>query len=148
MQYLGFHSVVGKDAETTKREHEIFKKRAFRALKLKEQRVELAGSREGLQRQLSEITGDTPFSSSMVVHEVDSATRAHDAYQHERAKGLKMVASGAQRHLNDFAQFVGAYEGILERVSSAGGPYGEVGYQTLSILLIVSFEPCLPTYLR
>ncbi|KAK4446489.1 hypothetical protein QBC34DRAFT_331299 [Podospora aff. communis PSN243] len=132
-----------KNAEVIRREHESFKKKALRALKIGKKRdVTIASSKDELERQISGMLGQSsgagsPGPSSLVLQEMEGATKAHEAYQDQRLAGGKMVASAMQRRLDDFAQFVGAFDGLMEKIASAGSPYGEIGYQTLSILLIV-----------
>jgi hypothetical protein len=131
-----------KSTEVIRREHESFKKKVLRTVKGgRRQDAPLASSKEELERQINGIIGQGGGSlgpSTLVLQEVEGATKAHETYQDQRLAGGKMVASAMQRRLNDFAQFVGAFDGLMEKIASAGSPYGEIGYQTLSILLIVS----------
>ncbi|KAK3690380.1 hypothetical protein B0T22DRAFT_515714 [Podospora appendiculata] len=131
---------VGKSAEVLKREHENFKKEVAPVISKDET---LASTKEELERQILKIKGDRhnrpsrASTGAVATKDLDAATKAHDAYTQERAAGGRMVASAVQRGLDAMAKFIGAYSSLLETVMSAGGPYGEVGYQTLSILLIV-----------
>ena len=106
------------------------------SLGIKKKTLSLASSKDDLDSQISEILGGKP--TSEVTQEIDIATKAHDGYQKERQDGGKKVAKDIQTRLNAFSQFLGAYAGIADAVSSAGGPYSQIGFQTLSILLIVS----------
>jgi len=127
-----------KSAEVIQREHESFKKQVVRALKIgKNPDANLANSKDAIERQISEIQGE----SLLVGQEVEGATKALESYQQGRLAGGKKAASSLQRRLNGFAHFVSAFDGLMEKIASAGSPYGEVGYQTLSILLIVSAAP-------
>lgn len=121
------------------REHESFKRKVVRALKFGKSPAGIASSREELNRQISDLQGATHPASTLAVQEVEAASKSHDAYRQARSQGAKMVASSVQRGLSEFAQFISAFDGLLEKVASAGAPFGEVGYQTLSILLMVSW---------
>ena len=135
-----------KSADVLRKEHEGFKKRVARALKLEKSKASLPGgianTKDELDRQIAEVQG--PLS----IEGVETATSAHNAYQQERLAGGKKVANAFQRKLSDFAQFIGAFDGLMETIASAGSPYGEIGYQTLSILLIVSSHSLPPLLLR
>ncbi|KAK3319661.1 hypothetical protein B0T19DRAFT_432835 [Cercophora scortea] len=134
-------SRVGKSPEVLKREHESFKKAVAPVISKSEN---LASTKEELEGQISKIKGDhdgpSRSSTSAAVdaaQDLNAATKARDAYTQERAKGARKAASAVQHGLDAMAKFISAYSSLLETVMSAGGPYGEVGYQTLSILLIV-----------
>ena len=51
----------------------------------------------------------------------------------------------AQEQANSFAEFVSAYSGLVDVVNTAGEPYSRVAFQTLSVLLIVSFVDLVTT---
>jgi len=131
-----------KSADVLRKEHEGFKKRVARALKLEKSKASLPGgianTKDELDRQIAEVQTGTQSSGPLSIEGVETATSAHNAYQQERLAGGKKVANAFQRKLNDFAQFISAFDGLMETIASAGSPYGEIGYQTLSILLIVS----------
>jgi hypothetical protein len=134
---------VGKSPEVLKREHASFKKRFLGSTKQGNPLTPLANSKEELERQIQDALGGTPPrppASVDAARELEGAVKVQGAYEEERQAGGKMVGSVIQRYLNQFAQFVGAYGNLLEAVATAGGPYGEVGFQTLSILFIVSLH--------
>lgn len=64
-----------------------------------------------------------------------NAARTRDILAEERSRG---IGADAQRGLYAVSRFAAAYSSILDAVSSASGPYAEIGWQTMSILLIVS----------
>lgn len=134
---------MGKSPEIIEKEHEAFKKRALVSLGIKKQALSLASSKEDLDRRISELLSGKPTSEA--TQELDIATKAHDGYEKDRQNGGKKIAKDIQSRLNAFSQFLSAYAGIADAVSSAGGPYSQVGFQTLSILLVVSIAS---SYLR
>jgi hypothetical protein len=70
-----------------------------------------------------------------------SGNEAHEKYQDNRAKpGRKKVGTKAQKFVKSFADFLGVYSGIVGLVKAGGGQYGELAYETLSILFIVSMS--------
>jgi len=72
------------------------------------------------------------------VRNFGSAEAAHDAYATGRQRGIKKSGKWIVQHAGSFGEFVEKYARIIEAVASAGGPYGTIAYQTLSILLRVS----------
>jgi hypothetical protein len=120
--------------------HQQFKKRIRHALRIGKKEVQVATTKDELKKQIEEIQiGESLH--AVALENLDSASKSRDAYQLEREHGSKRISRWAQEFANGFAEFVSAYSGILDIVKGAGGPYGEVGYQTLSILLIVSPFP-------
>ncbi|KAK4159563.1 hypothetical protein QBC43DRAFT_326896 [Cladorrhinum sp. PSN259] len=133
-------SPVGKSAEELKSEHEYFKRRVTAGLS-KADTKNFASSKQELDKQISDVTGGQNHLGAVeAVQESEKATKTHDRYRKDRGRGgkkAKRIANQMQHGLSSFAQFVSAFDGILEKVASAGAPFGEVGYQTLSILLII-----------
>lgn len=62
----------------------------------------------------------------------------HESYTLKRQQGLKRVGRGAQEWCTRIAEFADVYSEIFEYVSQLGGIYGQIGYQTISILFFVS----------
>jgi hypothetical protein len=50
----------------------------------------------------------------------------------------KQPGKYVQNFLTTFSRYLEAYSGVVEVVKSAGQPYGQVAYSTLSLFLIVS----------
>ena len=122
--------------------HRQFKKRLRNALRIGNKEVQIASTKDELEKQIEEI--QNPESIHTVARKnFDKAVRSRNEYQLEREHGPKKVGRWAQEFASGFARFVATYSGILEIVRRAGGPYGEVGYQTLSILLIVGVFPAI-----
>lgn len=120
-----------------KRDHDLFKKRVGHLLRVNKQEISLANSKDELDQQISDIR-DTLPARDVATSELQATTKIQDSYQDQRQAGAKQVASVVQRGLNEFSQFIRAYSGLANAVSTAGGPFAEVGFQSLSILLIVS----------
>ncbi|KAK3984334.1 hypothetical protein QBC44DRAFT_337174 [Cladorrhinum sp. PSN332] len=129
---------AGKSADILRSEHEDFKRRVLRK---PHPSLTLASSKSDLDKQISDLGGDTRSTEAVeALQEFDGVSTALDAYQNDRSAGGKRgkrIASRVQHGLNKFAEFVNAFDGVLQKVASAGSPFGEVGYQTLSILLLV-----------
>lgn len=118
------------------RTHQKFKRQFRRALKTGNEEVKIAKTEYELKKQIEEIqNGDSLRGGAL--ESLDEASKARKGHQDGRKSGGKRVGRGAQEFVTGFAKFLGAYSSILDIVRGAGGPYGEVGYQTLSILLIV-----------
>lgn len=91
-----------------------------------------------LARQRLEIENPLALPNEQAIQAVEDAEKTEDAYRTARLRGGRRAASQTQHFLSGFAQFVGAFNGLLETIASAAAPFGTVGYQTLSILLFVS----------
>lgn len=97
--------------------------------------MQVASTKEELNKQIEDVQdGISPL---VALQSLNDASKSHHVYTEDRKHGTKRVGRCAQEFANGFSQFVAAYSGIVDIVKSAGGPYGEVAYQTLSILLIV-----------
>lgn len=116
--------------------HQKFKKRFRRALKLGNVQTKIAETEDELQQQIEDITCWDRIRGS-AFKSLDEASKAQETYQDQRIQGRKRLGRGVQEFASGLSQFLGAYSSILDIVKGAGGPYGEIGYQTLSILLIV-----------
>ncbi len=68
---------------------------------------------------------------------LEKALVARAEWQASHEHGIGKFGSSMQRFATSLASFIGAYSGIVDAVKSAGGPYGEAGYQAISVLLIV-----------
>jgi hypothetical protein len=116
--------------------HHQFKKRIQHALRISNKEFQVATTKDELNKQIEEIQNGESL-HAVALENLDEASKSRDAYQLDRKHGAKRVGRWGQEFANAFAEFVSAYSGILDIVKGAGGPYGEIGYQTLSILLIV-----------
>ncbi|KLU85022.1 hypothetical protein MAPG_04056 [Magnaporthiopsis poae ATCC 64411] len=59
------------------------------------------------------------------------------AHAKKRQNGCRKAGALVQKQLSSLGEFVEKYGGIIEMVFGAGGPYGTIAFQTLSILLSV-----------
>lgn len=116
--------------------HQQFRKGIRQALRVGNKEVQVAATKDELKKQIEEIQSGESL-RTIALENLDNASKSRDEYQFQREHGSKRVGRWAQEFANGFAEFVGAYSGIIDIIKGAGGPYGEVGYQTLSILLIV-----------
>ena len=116
--------------------HEKFKRKFRRALKSGHEAIKIAKTEDELKQQIEDIRSWDSIRGG-ALESLDEASKARETHQDQRKYGGKRIGRGAQEFVSGFAQFLGAYSSILDIVRGAGGPYGEVGYQTLSILLIV-----------
>ncbi|TVY38285.1 hypothetical protein LOCC1_G007041, partial [Lachnellula occidentalis] len=107
-----------------------------KALKIGSREQQIASTKEELETQ-TEAVRDRLCPPLLALQELNDADKAHDVYTEYRKKGPKRVGRWVQDFTSGFSRFVGAYSGMVDIVRGAGGPYGEVAYQTLSILLIV-----------
>jgi hypothetical protein len=106
-----------------------------KALRIGKQEVKIASTKDELNKQIEDVqNGQSPHAIALAT--LDDASKSHEIYVQDRKQGSKRVGRWAQEFANGFSEFVSAYSGIVDIVQGAGGPYGEVAYQTLSILLI------------
>ncbi|TVY81584.1 hypothetical protein LSUE1_G003620 [Lachnellula suecica] len=122
--------------DTVLEAHRHFKAKLRKYLNISGTEIPIASTKEELGIQLEGVQKGIP-PASVSLQALENATKSHDLYSQDRRKGMKQAGRRAQEFANGFSQFVSAYSGIVDIVKGAGGPYGEVAYQTLSILLIV-----------
>jgi hypothetical protein len=137
---LTFSSQLLKPANDVIRGRDQFTTRLRGFLKNKRGNIETATTQEELERQISTYQQDYSSLKTEALGALNSAARANTIYKQDRQTGAKKVGRGAQRFINSFADFLKAYSGIVEILRGAGQIYGEVAYETLSILLIVSVQ--------
>lgn len=106
-----------------------------KALRIGKQEVKIASTKDELNKQIEDVQNGQSH-HAIALATLDDASKSHEIYVQGRKQGLKRVGRWAQEFANGFSEFVSAYSGIVDIVQGAGGPYGEVAYQTLSILLI------------
>lgn len=93
-----------------------------------------------LEEQLASYDRDYESTRAQAMGALTEATGARSTYKRERQSGAKKVGRVAQGFVKSFADFLHAYSGIIELLRSAGHVYGDVAYETLSILFIVSLD--------
>ena len=71
---------------------------------------------------------------------LNAAVRVNSTYHRERNEGGKKVGRVAQEFVHSFSEFLGVYSGIVNIMKGAGQVYGEVAYETLSVLFIVCLQ--------
>lgn len=124
--------------DAVQNDHELFKKRIQRVLKGSKRR-ELASSKEEFENYLREMgEDDSPELGQRAVDEFRIAAGTLMSYQQKRTHGIRGANTALQESLLAVSRFVAAYSSILDAVSQTAGPYAQVGYQTMTILLIVS----------
>jgi hypothetical protein len=126
-----------KPASDVIRGRDQFRTRLRGFLKSERGNVETATTKEDLEKQISTYQQDYSSLKIEALGALNGAARANTIYKQDRQTGAKKVGRGAQRFINSFADFLKAYSGIVEILRGAGQIYGEVAYETLSILLIV-----------
>jgi hypothetical protein len=92
-----------------------------------------------LEKQIRDVESQRSMSiRGQAVEGFKAASESRESYQQQRKGGRRKVGAVIQHSLNSLSHVIASFSNIVETVASAGGPYGQVGYQTLSILLIVS----------
>jgi hypothetical protein len=122
-------------ANETLRGRDEFKQRVRRILGGKRGSHQVPTTREGLQQQIKEL--DPRQLGELADSALRVAGRAHSTYIKERATGAKKMGQRTQNFVRVFADFLGAYSGIVELVRGAGQQYGQLAYETLSLFLSV-----------
>lgn len=97
----------------------------------------LPTTKEMLDDELALYDTDSDATRGQAIRALSNATKARKNYQLERKTGWKKVGHQAQAFVKTFADFMGVYSGIISLMKGAGQVYGEVAYETLSILFIV-----------
>lgn len=137
---LQFYGGMAEDTslDAVKKDHELFKTRIRRSLK-GSKRLDLASSKDEFEKCLRKMgEDDSPELGQRAVEEFRIAAGTLLSYQQKRTHGMRRVNKALQESLFAVSRFVAAYSSILDAVSQAAGPYAQVGYQTMTILLIVS----------
>jgi len=92
---------------------------------------------EGLRKQIEGF--DLQALKDLATGRIAEAHQGHAKYKNDRKGGARKVGSQVQNFVKVFSDFLGVYSGIVSLVKAAGGPYGELAYESLSILFIVSY---------
>lgn len=132
-----------KLANKAKDESEKLKQLAYDSLKGVDVRSQLQSTQAGLVDQLKGYA-DSKSVTIAAAGSLEEALTARADWDAYHGHGYGKFGSHLQRFATGLASFMGAYSGIINAVKSAGGPYGEAGYQAISVLLIVSFLGCTP----
>ncbi|KAH8885986.1 hypothetical protein GQ53DRAFT_845121 [Thozetella sp. PMI_491] len=123
-----------KDEKTIREEHESFKRRLKRYLPKDQNGVRIASSNGELREQINYIKRSPQDQASS---ELMNAQASHELYTKKRLKGPKRFGRQAQEWITILAEFTEMFSEILEGIAQMGGIYGQIGYQTLSILFWV-----------
>lgn len=127
--------------DTVNKEHKDFKNRVRKYLKLPD-RAELASSKDDFEKCLREIgKEESPELGQLAIDEFRAAAGTFTTYEEKNRRGLRRANTALQESLCAVSRFVAAYSSIVDAVSKTAGPYAEVGYQTMTVLLIVSSFP-------
>jgi hypothetical protein len=126
-----------KFANGAKDESEKLKQMAYKSLKGVDIRSDLQTTQSGLVNQLRGYA-DPKGVAIAAAGTIEEALQARSHWKAYHSHGYGKFGSTLQRFATSLASFMGAYSGIVNAVKSAGGPYGEAGYQAISVLLIVS----------
>ena len=98
---------------------------------------DIPSTKEALEKQIKSVENDFDNVKAQAHGLVDKANESHVVYQNARATGRRRFGQQAQRFVTCFGEFLSAYSGIVDMLSSAGGIYSTVAYETLSIFLCV-----------
>lgn len=129
--------VGSKTPDVVTTEHERFKKRLSRTLK--GPLSSLASNREELVQHIRKAGEKESIElGDLAVNEFRASSDTLQTYKDKRKGGFRAANTALQDGLFAVSRFAAAYSSILDAVSSASGPYAQVGYQTMTVLLIVS----------
>lgn len=126
-----------KIANAAKDESERLVKTVSESLKGVDVGSELQRPYSGLISQLHRYA-DPQNITNVAARTLDEALKAQFDWEVQHSRGFRKVGSTVQHFANSLANFVGAYSGVVDVVKRVGGPYGEAGYQAISVLLFVS----------
>ena len=93
-------------------------------------------TKPGLAHQLCKHAHPDSIAIS-AAESLEVAVRAQEKWKASREGGLRKFTSGLQRLATSLSSFMVANSGIVDAVRITTGPYGEAGYQAISILLTV-----------
>ena len=127
-----------KPAKDVVRGRDQFKQRLQGFLKKSRGNADPPKTKEDLEKEIAKY--DYSNLKNEAGNILNAAARVNSTYNRERQEGRKKVGRIAQEFINSFSEFLGVYSGIVNIMKGAGQIYGEVAYETLSVLFIV----CLP----
>ena len=94
----------------------------------------LGKTKETVQQLVDADYGTVKHQASALI---SGARWAREDYQLKRSRGGRKIAGSAQDIASRCGEFLGAYSGVVEVVKKAGSFYGEVAYETISVLFII-----------
>ena len=98
--------------------------------------AEVESTKNGLLRQIEEARNhDLPRTAAL--EGVGKASAAHSTYSSDRETGSKRRRNSVQANAEVLLSFVERFSKVIDAVATAGGPYGSVAYETLSIMVAV-----------
>ena len=125
-----------KSAKEVVRGRDQFKQRLQNVLKKNRGNAEPSKTKEDLEKEIAKYM-DYSTLKDEVGTALNAAARVNSTYNRERKEGGKRIGHVAQAFVNSFSEFLGVYSGIVNIMKGAGQIYGEVAYETLSVLFIV-----------
>jgi hypothetical protein len=134
---------VLQPAKDVVRSRDQFKQRLQSFLKKNRGNAEPPKTKQDLEKEIAKYQDYNGLKTEAITA-LNAAVRVNSTYNREREGGGKKVGRVAQEFVNSFSEFLGVYSGIVNLVKGAGQIYGEVAYETLSVLFIV----CFPRYLN
>ena len=114
-----------------------FKARVRNLLKKKRGNAETPKTKEDLEKEIAAYHDYSTLRDEAITA-LGAASRVNSTYNRERTSGGKKVGRVAQEFVKSFSEFLGVYSGIVSIMKGAGQVYGEVAYEALSVLFIVS----------
>lgn len=130
-------------ADNALKHEEAFKRKTQDLLQSKRINVnsEIACTRDSIKEQVEQIRRQAlninPLKEDATAT-VEVAVSKVAQWEVKRRNGRRKGAALVEKFLRNFSGFLEAYSGIVEVVKCAGAPYGEAGYEAVSLLLIVS----------
>jgi hypothetical protein len=124
-----------KPAKDVIRGRDQFKQKLRSFLKKNRGNVEPPQTKEELEKEIAKY--DYSNLKNEAGAALNAAARVNSKYNRERNEGGKKIGRFAQEFVHSFSEFLGAYSGIVNIMKDAGQVYGEVAYETLSVLFIV-----------
>jgi len=130
------HRQLLKPANEVIRGRDQFKQKLQSFLKKNRGNAEPPKTKEDLEKEVAKYQDYSTLKNEAIVA-LNAAGRVNSTYNQERKEGSKKIRRVAQEFVNSFSEFLGVYSGIVGLLKGAGQVYGEVAYETLSILFIV-----------
>lgn len=124
-----------KPAKDVVQGRDQFKQRLQSLLKKSQGNAQPPKTKEDLEKEIAKY--DYSNLKTEAGTALSAAARVNSTYNRERKEGGKRVGRVAQEFVHSFSEFLGVYSGIVNIMKGAGQIYGEVAYETLSVLFIV-----------
>ncbi|KAE9370953.1 hypothetical protein N431DRAFT_379747 [Stipitochalara longipes BDJ] len=132
----GVNEQLLKPAKEVVRGRDQFKQKLQSLLKKNRGNVEPPKTKEELEKEIAKYNDYSNLKNEAGTA-LNAAARVNSTYNRERTEGGKKIGRVAQGFVHSFSEFLGVYSGIVNIMKGAGQVYGEVAYETLSILFIV-----------